>query len=92
MATPTPSWGRSPASKPAWIVSDLLHRAGLPAVQWHDLRHSYASTALAQGVHPKVVHEALGHSTIAMTMDLYSHVVPSLEREAARTMGAALLG
>lgn len=71
----------------------LLLRAGLPrSVRFHDLRHSYASIALAQGVHPKVVQEALGHSTIAVTMDLYSHVVPSLQREAARTMGAALFG
>ncbi len=58
----------------------------------HDLRHSYASIALAQGVHPRVVQEALGHSTIAVTLDLYSHVVPSLQRDAARTMGASLFG
>lgn len=70
----------------------LLRSAGLPLVRWHDLRHSYASIALAQGVHPKVVQEALGHSTIAVTMDLYSHSVPSLGREASRTMGAALFG
>lgn len=70
----------------------LLRTAGLPLVRWHDLRHSYASIALAQGVHPKVVQEALGHSTIAVTMDLYSHSVPSLGREAARTMGAVLFG
>lgn len=75
----------------AWF-RPLLVRAGLPRVRFHDLRHSYASIALAQGVHPKVVQEALGHSTIAVTMDLYSHVVPSLQREAARTMGAALFG
>ncbi len=71
----------------------LLAKAGLPrTVRFHDLRHSYASIALAQGVHPKVVQEALGHSTIAVTMDLYSHSIPSLGREAARTMGAALFG
>jgi integrase len=70
----------------------LLAKAGLPAIRLHDLRHSYASIALAQGVHPKVVQEALGHSTIAITLDLYSHVVPSLQRDAARTMGAALFG
>lgn len=71
----------------------LLARAGLPrTTRFHDLRHSYASIALAQGVHPKVVQEALGHSTIGVTLDLYSHVVPSLQRDAARTMGAALFG
>jgi integrase len=70
----------------------LLTRAGLPPIRIHDLRHSYASIALARGVHPKVVQEALGHSTIAVTLDLYSHVVPSLQREAAREVGAALFG
>lgn len=49
----------------------------------HDLRHTYASVALARGVHPKVVQEAMGHSTIAVTLDLYSHVVPTLQRDAA---------
>jgi integrase len=70
----------------------LLKKAGLPPIRIHDLRHSYASIALARGVHPKVVQEALGHSTIAVTLDLYSHVVPSLQREAAKEMGAALFG
>jgi integrase len=54
--------------------------------------HSYASIALARGVHPKVVQETLGHTSIAVTLDLYSHVVPTLQRDAAREMGAALLG
>lgn len=70
----------------------LLAKAGLPPIRIHDLRHSYASIALARGVHPKVVQEALGHSTIAVTLDLYSHVVPSLQREAAKEMGTALFG
>ncbi len=75
----------------AWF-RPLLAKAGLPSIRIHDLRHSYASIALARGVHPKVVQEALGHSTIAVTLDLYSHVVPSLQREAAKEMGAALFG
>lgn len=75
----------------AWF-RPLLARAGLPPIRFHDLRHSYASIALARGLHPKVVQEAMGHSTIAVTMDLYSHVVPSLQRDAAREMGAALFG
>lgn len=70
----------------------LLKRAGLPPIRLHDLRHTYASIALANGTHPKVVQEALGHSTIAITMDLYSHVTTTLGREAARTMGNALFG
>lgn len=70
----------------------LLAKAGLPPIRMHDLRHSYASIALARGVHPKVVQEAMGHATIAVTLDLYSHVVPSLQREAAKEMGIALFG
>jgi integrase len=70
----------------------LLVKAGLPPIRLHDLRHSYASIALARGIHPKVVQEALGHATIAVTLDLYSHVVPSLQREAAKELGAALFG
>jgi integrase len=70
----------------------LLQRAGLPPIRLHDLRHSYASIALARGVHPKVVQETLGHTSIAVTLDLYSHTVPTLQRDATREMGAALLG
>jgi integrase len=70
----------------------LLRRAGLPPIRLHDLRHTYASVALARGVHPKVVQEAMGHANISVTLDLYSHVVPTLQRDAAREMGAALLG
>lgn len=70
----------------------LLARTSLPPIRIHDLRHSYASIALARGVHPKVVQEAMGHATIAVTLDLYSHVVPSLQRDAAREIGGALFG
>lgn len=71
----------------------LLARAGLPpTIRYHDLRHTAASLLLAAGTHPKVAQEMLGHSTIATTLDLYSHTVPSLQREAAREMGAALFG
>ncbi len=62
----------------------LLERAGLPRIRFHDLRHTHASLLLAQGVNPKVVQERLGHSQISMTLDTYSHVVPSLQRDAAR--------
>jgi integrase len=48
-----------------------------------DLRHSHATLALKAGVHPKVVSERLGHSSIAITLDLYSHVTPGIAREAA---------
>ncbi len=57
-------------------------RAGLK-LRFHDLRHIHASLLLQQGVHPKVVSERLGHSTVAVTLDIYSHVVPSLQSQAA---------
>jgi integrase len=60
-------------------------RAGLPKIRLHDLRHSYASAALAAGVPGKVISERLGHATIAVTMDIYSHVLPGLDREAPTT-------
>lgn len=53
---------------------------------FHALRHTAASLLLAEGVHPRVVMELLGHSTIALTMNTYSHVIPALEREAADRM------
>jgi integrase len=66
-------------------------RAEFPAIRLHDLRHSVASILLAQGVHPKVVSEELGHATIALTLDTYSHVIPSLQQEAAGVIAAAIL-
>ena len=59
-------------------------------MRFHDLRHGAASLLLAQGVHPAVVMEMLGHSTITLTMNVYSHVIPDLQREAATKMEAAL--
>jgi integrase len=66
-------------------------RAGLPPIRLHDLRHSVASILLARGVHPKVVSDMLGHATIALTLDTYSHVIPSLQQEAANVVAAAVL-
>ncbi len=73
-------------------VNEAFHRAldrgGLPRVRVHDLRHTAASLLLAQGVHPKVVQEMLGHSTITLALDTYSHVAPAMHAEAARQMDA----
>jgi integrase len=60
----------------------LLKSAELPNIRFHDLRHSAATILLGRGVHPKVVQELLGHSTISMTLDIYSHVLPSIQQEA----------
>ncbi|HKV44302.1 MAG TPA: site-specific integrase, partial [bacterium] len=66
----------------------LIKRAGLPRIRFHDLRHTAATLLLLQGVHPKVVQERLGHSQISVTLDTYSHVLPSMGREAAAKLDA----
>jgi integrase len=60
----------------------LLKKAGLPNIRFHDLRHSAATILLKMGIHPKVVQELLGHNQISMTMDIYSHVMPTMHKEA----------
>ena len=62
----------------------IVTKLGLDAVRFHDLRHSHATMMLIQGVHPKVVQERLGHAKISTTMDIYSHVMPSLQKDAAQ--------
>ena len=64
----------------------------LPKVRFHDLRHTCASFLLAQGVHPKVVQEILGHSTIQVTMDTYSHLLPGVSPQAAKELDRLLQG
>jgi integrase len=61
----------------------LVRRCGLNGIRLHDARHTHASLLLKQNVHPKVVSERLGHAGIAITLDLYSHVVPGLQQAAA---------
>lgn len=68
----------------------LLHRAGLREMRFHDLRHSFATLLLMQGAAPRVVMEMLGHSQINLTMNTYSHVIPSMQREAAAKLDALL--
>ena len=64
------------------MFRSLLEDAGLPQIRFHDLRHSAATIMLSMGVHPKVVQELLGHSSISMTLDTYSHMLPSMQQEA----------
>ena len=68
----------------------IVAKAGLRRFRLHDLRHACASFLIAQGVHPRVVMELLGHSQISLTMDTYSHVMPDAMREAVRRMEALL--
>ena len=67
----------------------MARRAGLQGMRLHDLRHTHASLMLAQGVHLKIVAERLGHSSIGITGDLYSHVLPTMQQEAVERFGAA---
>lgn len=66
--------------------------SGIPRIRLHDLRHTHATLALAAGIHPKVVSERLGHSTVAFTMDVYSHAIPSMEAKAAETIANLVRG
>lgn len=72
----------------AW--SNLAIKAGVRVIRLHDARHTHASLMLKQGIHPKVVQERLGHSTISITLDTYSHVAPGLQDAAAKRFDDAL--
>ena len=67
-----------------------LDDTSLPRIRFHDLRHAHATHMLASGVHPKVASERLGHSKSGITLDLYSHVLPGMEADAAERVDAAL--
>ena len=68
----------------------LVRGAGLPHLRLHDLRHTHATLMLKAGVHPKVVSERLGHASIGITLDTYSHVLPGLQQAAAERFDALL--
>ncbi len=73
----------------AHLFKPLLKRAGLPKVRFHDLRHTCATLLLTKNVNPKVVSEMLGHSSISITLDTYSHVLPNMQDSAARALEEA---
>ena len=64
----------------------VLDAIGLPQMRFHDLRHSCASLLIAEGFHPRVIMEQLGHSQISLTMNRYAHVAPVVQREVANAM------
>jgi integrase len=70
----------------------LLKRAGLPRIRFHDLRHTAATLLLGRGINPKIVSEMLGHASVGITLDTYSHVLPDMQEQAAAQMDAALGG
>ena len=71
-------------------LGPLLKRAGLPQISFHDLRHTCASLLFQRNVHPKFVQELLGHASVAITLDTYSHMLPGMGGEAADAIGEAL--
>ena len=82
----TPIWPRTFSR----FFDHHVRDAGLPKIRLHDLRHTHATLALEAGVHPKVVQERLGHSSIAITLDIYSHAIPAMQEDAAETIAALL--
>jgi len=73
------------------MFTPLLQRAELPLIRFHDLRHTAATLLLLQGVHPKVVSEMLGHATVSMTLDTYSHVLPDMQKDATAALDRLLI-
>jgi integrase len=74
----------------AWTM--LAGRAGVKVIRLHDARHTHASLMLKQGIHPKIVQERLGHATIQMTLDTYSHVTLGLQQAAAENFDTLFNG
>ena len=71
-------------------VRFLARNGALPRIRFHDLRHAHATHLLSSGVHPKVASERLGHSKVGITLDLYSHVLPNMQADAAAIVDGAL--
>jgi integrase len=69
-----------------------VKNSSLPRIRLHDLRHTHATLALQVGVHPKVVSERLGHSSITLTLDTYSHAIPAMQEDAAEKVANLFLG
>jgi integrase len=82
--------GLQPSTLSHRFVELLLASPTLPRIRFHDLRHSHATHLLTSGIHPKVAQERLGHSTIGITLDLYSHVLPGMQEDAAAKVDAGI--
>jgi integrase len=74
------------------IFAPALRRAGLPQVRFHDLRHTFASLLVHQGAHPKYISEQLGHASVQITMDRYSHLFDQSYGDESAKLEAALFG
>ncbi|MCF8010299.1 MAG: tyrosine-type recombinase/integrase [Clostridiales bacterium] len=71
------------------LHGELENKHKFKGLRFHDLRHTHATILLAQGVHPKIVQERLGHESITITMDTYSHILPGLQEEAMKKFDEA---
>ena len=89
---PSPTGGPMSPDSVLHMLHRVLKRAGLPKVRFHDLRHTFATLALQNGVDIKTVSGMLGHFSAGLTLDTYAHVTTSAKREAAKTMGNILSG
>ena len=87
---PSPTGGPMSPDSVLHMLHRVLKRAGLPKVRFHDLRHTFATLALQNGVDVKTVSGVLGHFSAGFTLDTYAHVTTSAKREAAKTMGNLL--
>lgn len=68
-------------------LARLLKRAGLPAeTRFHDLRHTYATLLLSKNINPKIVSEMLGHASVSITLDVYSHLMPDMQEMTAKVL------
>ena len=80
----------SPVHPDAFSKSFNRHvrETSLPQIRLHDLRHTHATLALQAGLNPKVVSERLGHASVSLTLDVYSHVIPAMQKELAEKVAA----
>ena len=87
---PSPNGGPTSPDSVLHMLHRVLKRAGLPRVRFHDLRHTFATLALQNGVDVKTVSGMLGHFSAGFTLDTYAHVTTAAQKEAARTMERVL--
>ena len=89
---PSPTGGPMSPDSVLKMLHRVLERAGLPELRFHDLRHTFATLALQNGVDVKTVSGMLGHFSAGFTLDTYAHVTTAAQKKAAETMGAVLAG
>jgi integrase len=92
--TPVVSQASNEPSQPNSLTHEFVRilskSSTLPRFRFHDLRHTHATHLLSNGVHPKIAQERLGHSSIGITLDLYSHVMPGMQEDAASKVDAII--